>query len=51
MPDFHPECWGNKILWTFGEYCDGICPFATQQVGKHWLKAGIIAEAEVIFAR
>jgi hypothetical protein len=33
------------------EYCDGIWPFARQRLGKHYLKAGLIAEAEVIVAR
>jgi hypothetical protein len=30
------------------KYCDGMWPFARQRLGKHGLKAGIIAEAEVI---
>jgi hypothetical protein len=29
-------------------YCNGIWPFARQRIGKHCLKAGIAAEAEVI---
>jgi hypothetical protein len=32
----------------FTKYCDGIWPFAGQRLGKHYLKAGIAAEAEVI---
>jgi hypothetical protein len=35
----------NKAAIT---YCDGIWPSATQRLGKHCLKAGIIAEEELI---
>jgi hypothetical protein len=36
------------LFFSIWPYCDGIWPFDMQRLGKHCIRTGIIAEAEVI---